>query len=175
MKAREFASVMFVVVGLLFFAQAMVLLQASISFVEIGPPLLSIVMVVPTVLMLYLGFYIIHIRDRLSQQVLPEGESEQEKHVSKQEFAAVAFAAVGLLLIGFGFPGTIRVIVQLFAVIQSAEAPSVMGAATETPAWEIHHVLPEALRVGTQLLFGLLVFWLSPRLAARFSGPSDGT
>jgi hypothetical protein len=174
MKAREFASVMFVVVGLLFFAQAMVLLQASLSFIKIGPPLLSIAMIFPTALTLYLGFYIIRVRDRLSEQVVPEGESEQASHVSKQELAAIAFAAVGLLLVGFGLPGTIKVIVQLFAVFQPAQAPSVMGAASETPVWEFRNVLPEALGVGIQLLFGLLVFWWSPRLAARFSGPSDG-
>ena len=158
MKAREFSSVMFVVVGLLFFAQAMVLLQASLSFIKIGPPLLSIAMIVPTALTLYLGFYII----RLSEQVVPEGESEQASHISKQELAAIAFAAVGLLLFGFGLPGTIKVIVQLFAVFQPAQAPSVMGAASETPVWEFRNVLPEALGVGIQLLFGLLVFWWSP-------------
>ena len=148
----------------------MVLLQASISFIELNGPLLSIVMLLPTALLLYLGFYIIHVRDRLAVQVLPEQESEDVSPLSKREFAAVAFAAVGLLLVGIGFPGTIKITVELFAIVQSAPAPSVMGADSGLAAGDFLRVLPEACLVGTQTLFGLLLVWLSPRLAARFSG-----
>lgn len=174
MKSREFASVSFVVVGLCFFAQGMLLLQTSIFFIEMSGPLLSLLMVLPTVLLFYLGFYIIRVRDRLAKQVLPKEEPAEASHVSKQELSAVAFAAVGLLLIGFGFPGTIKIIVQVFAVARSAPAPSVMGTESGVSALDFVHVLPEALHVGTQLLFGLLLFWLSPRLAARFSGTYNG-
>jgi len=173
MKSREFASVSFVVVGLLFFAQAMLLLQTSISFIELGGQLLSIVMLLPTALLLYLGFYIIHVRDRLAVQVLPEQESADLSPVSKREFAAVAFAAVGLLIVGIGFPGTIEITVEFFAVVRSAPAPSVMGADSGLAAGDFLRVLPEASRFGTQTLFGLLLVWLSPRLAARFTGPHN--
>jgi hypothetical protein len=173
MKSREFASVSFVVVGLLYFAYGVSLLPTAIVFMDSFGPVFAVAMFVPTAVLIYLGFYIIRVRDRLAVQVLPEDETESGSRLSKRDLMAVAVASVGLFLIGLGLPGIIKVMAEALTITRSSPGPSVMGSDLGIEPRSFLSVVPEAARVGTELLFGLLLVWKSPSLAERLCGTRD--
>ena len=170
MRTREFAAVAFVVVGLLYFASALSLLQGAAMLITVGHPAAAVAAVLPIVVLIYLGSFLIKKRDSISRFVLPEDAPAVPAGITQRQLSTVMFAAVGLFLIGLGFPGMLEILLKSTAAADvTTQQTSVFDSAPSQIFGGFRSMLPEAVRVISQIILGLALFLTSPYLAKRMA------
>ena len=81
--------------------------------------LLAIGSVIPLLLLLFLGFYLIAASERLSKRLFPQDvEKDEISALSSEDMQTIAFSVVGLLLLTRAFPGLCRVILQISSALR---------------------------------------------------------
>ena len=106
--------------------------------------------VIPLLLLLFLGFYLIAASERLSRHIFPQDSAgEKTSPFSSEDMQTIAFSVVGLLLLTRAFPGLCRVILQISSALQHK---TLSATVIKTG------IIQSSVVIVVQLILGLYLF-----------------
>ena len=112
--------------------------------------LLAVGFVIPLLLLLFLGFYLIAASERLSRHIFPQDSAgEKTSPFSSEDMQTIAFSVVGLLLLTRAVPGLCRVIFRISSALQYKNFSAIIIKTG---------IVQNSVIIVVQLVFGLYLF-----------------